>query len=355
MFNWVYADIDGNIGYHLAGKVPNRTHGDGSLPVEGQDDRYDWHGYLPFSSLPHAYNPRSGVLATANNQLAPPNTVVGSSPYFDAPYRVDGIYQRLTTSGKLKPQAIGDVQADVHDIPRSRLARITARALHAIPDARLHLIGTQLGAWDGQVTATSTVPTFLVAEGRALEDMVLAPKIGTGLRDRYDKDFSVLVPFERVIDLNDTSLRSIGITRASLLAAIPAACTRAADSVGATARDGIGLIEPWGPQNDAIFAHPMGQAWPLGALFNIKEFAQPGDGFTIYAAKPDHGPASRMVIDLSDWDNSSMLLTLGESGIFNDTHYQDQVRDFASVKWVRMPFSDAAVQAATKDTLRLNP
>ena len=355
MFNWAYADIDGNIGYHLAGKIPNRTHGDGSLPVEGEDDRYDWHGYLPFESLPHAYNPRIGVLATANNQLAPPETVVGSSPYFDAPYRVEGIYRRLTVSDKLTPQAIGDVQADVHDIPRSRLARITARELLWTPDRRLHLIGTQLAAWYGQATATSTAPTFLVAEARALEDMLLAPKIGVGLRDRYDEDFSVLVPFERVIDLGDTSLRSIGVTRASLLAAIPTACARAADSVGATAANGIGRIEPWGTQNEAIFDHPIGRSWPLDALLNIKKFAQSGDGFTIYAAKPDHGPASRMVNDLSNWDNSSMALTLGESGIFNDKHYQDQVQDFASVKWVRMPFSDAAVKAATKDTLRLNP
>jgi len=355
MFNWVYADVDGNIGYQLAGKVPNRTHGDGSLPVEGQDDRYDWHGYLPFASLPHAYNPSSRILATANNQVVPPNTAVGSSPYFDAPYRIDGIYRRLTTPARLTPEAIGDVQADVHDIPRSRLARITARVLLHNTDVRLHLIGTQLGAWDGQATAMSTAPPFLIAEARALEDMFLVPKIGPGLRDRYDYDFSVLVPLERVIDSGDTSLRSIGITHASILAAIPVACSRAADSVRATARDGIARIEPWGMQNKAIFEHPVGRTWPLDVLFNIKQFAQPGDGFTIYAAKPDHGPASRMVNDLSDWDNSSMSLTLGESGIFNDTHYQDQVQDFASVKWVRMPFSDAAVKAATKDTLRLNP
>ena len=355
MFNWVYADIDGNIGYQLAGKVPSRIHGDGSLPVEGQDDLYDWHGYLPFGSLPHAYNPPVGILATANNQLAPPKTTIGSSPYFDAPYRVDGIYRRLNVSTKLTPQAIGDIQADIYDIPRSQLARITARVLLRVTDARLHRIGTQLAAWDGQATATSTAPTFLVAETRALEDMLLVPKIGWGLRDRYDEDFSILVPFERVIDSGDTSLQSMGITRATLLAAIPTGCGRAADAVRATARDGIDRITPWGKQNEAIFHHPAGQSWPLDVLFNIKEFAQAGDGFTIYAAKPDHGPASRMVDDLSDWNNSSMALTLGESGIFNDKHYQDEVQDFASVKWVRMPFSDAAVKAATKDTLRLNP
>ena len=33
--NVVYADVDGNIGYHATGKVPIRASGDGSLPVSG--------------------------------------------------------------------------------------------------------------------------------------------------------------------------------------------------------------------------------------------------------------------------------------------------------------------------------
>lgn len=354
MFNWVYADVDGNIGYHLAGKVPHRIHGDGSLPVEGEDDRFDWHGYLAFESLPHAYNPHGGVLATANNQLAPSNTPVGSSSFFDAPYRVHEIYRRLKGSTMMTPQAIGAIQADVYDLPRHELAVITSQTLLQSGDARLHLIGTQLATWDGQATDASTAPTFLMAEVRNLEDMLITPKIGANLALRYDADFNALVPFQRVLS-GDTSLRSIGITRVSLIGAIPAACIRAADSVGATATGGISRITPWGKHNEAIFDHPVGRSWPLTALLNIKPFDQPGDGFTVFAAKPDHGPASRMVDDLSDWDDSSMVLTLGESGQFNSAHYQDEVEDFAAVKRVRMPFSDAAVAAATKDTLTLNP
>ncbi|MDQ6767038.1 MAG: penicillin acylase family protein [Candidatus Eremiobacteraeota bacterium] len=355
VFNWVYADVNGNIGYHLAAKVPKRTHGDGSLPVEGEDGRYDWHGYLPFDSLPHAYNPRGGFLATANNQLAPSNTVIGSSPFFDAPFRVHEIRKRLERRVTLTPQEVGDIQTDIYDLPRAQLARITARELRASQDRRLRLIGTQLEGWDGLATVTSSAPTFLVAETRALEDMLVTPKISSKLADRYDADFNVLVPFGRVLNANDKSLESMGITRRSLLAAIPTACSRAADATGATAASGIARITPWGRQNDAIYSHPVGRSWPLDALFNIKQFPQPGDGFTVYASKPDHGPASRMVADLSNWDNSAMSLTLGESGHFNDAHYQDQVEDFANVKWVRMPFSDAAVRAATKDTLTLNP
>ena len=354
-FNWAYADVDGDIGYHLAAKIPKRLHGDGSVPVEGEDDRYAWQGYLPFDSLPHTYNPRAGYVATANNRLAPPDTPVGSSTLFDAPYRLHEIYRRLGQRSRFTPQQAGNIQTDVYDYPRALLATQTARILAATHDARLRLIGSQLAAWDGEAGLASTAPTFLMAEQRALERALVIPKLGPYLAQRYDKDFNAIVPLERVLEHGDQSLLSIGVTRATLAAAIPAACVRAADELGATEAHGIAGIETWGASNEAVFDHPAGKAWPLRALFNIKTFAQAGDGFTVYAAKPDHGPASRLVADLSDWDDSMMLLTLGESGLFNDAHYQDQVEDFAAVRWVTLPFSDAAVAAATKDILTLHP
>jgi penicillin amidase len=355
IFNWAYADVDGNIGYHLAGKVPVRLHGDGSVPVEGEDDRFAWHGYLPFDSLPHAYNPRSGYIATANNQLASSDTPIGSSSFFDAPYRIHQIYRRLSVSEPMSPEAIGAIQADVYDLPRQQLAKITARILSASSDPRLRSVGVGLAAWDGNASANATAPTFVTAEVRALEDMLVTPKIGGELGHRYDKDFNVLVPLDRVLEQGDTALASIGVTKATVLRAIPAACSKASDALRINPRRGMAGTTPWGAANQAIFHHPMGRAWPLTELFNIKSFDQSGDGFTVYAAKPDHGPASRMADDLSDWDASSLVLTLGESGQFNSPHYQDQVEDFAAVRWVTLPFSDSAVKAATRDTLTLEP
>jgi penicillin amidase len=358
VFNWVYADVDGNIGYHLAGWVPNREHGDGSLPVEGENDRYDWHGYIAFDRLPHAFNPGSGFLATANNQLAPPDTQIGSSPFFDYPYRIDEINNRISagTKGgaKMSPQTIGSIQADVRDFARVLQNADIARILRESPDRRLGKIAAQLSRWGGEVTADSTVPTFLAAEERALEDQLLLPRIGPLLLERYRKNFKSVVPFGRALG-NEPPLYSIGLTRNAMLAAIPRACSRAADILRANVKDGLNRIAPWGMQNKAIFDHPLARMWPLDVMLSIGQFPQPGDGFSVYATKPDHGPASRLVDDFSNWDNSSMVLTLGESGQFNSPHYQDEVDDFRDVRWVPTPFSDAAVKAATKDTLVLNP
>lgn len=354
MFNWAYADVDGNIGYHLAGQVPNRIHGDGSIPVEGQDDRYAWHGFIPFDQLPHAFNPRVGFIATANNQLEPDSTQIGSSPFFDTPYRVDRIYKRLWGCCRMTPQQIGAIQLDDLDTARLEFASSLAPALRASTDPRLQLIASQVGAWDGSVTAGSPVPTFLIAVEDALADRLLRPRLGSALLKRYRDNYNIVTIFNRVLQ-GDESLRSIGITKKTLLDALPGACNAVADAVRATQKAGLASVKPWGPSNAAVFDHPLGLRWPIDVLLNIRPFSQAGDGLTVYAAKPDHGPASRLVDDLADWDDSSMVLTIGESGQFNDPHYQDEVKDFAQAQWVRLPFSDAAVKSATKDTLVLNP
>ena len=46
-----------------------RGDGDGVRPSPGWDRRYDWQGTIPFEQLPYLYNPSSGYIVTANNQV----------------------------------------------------------------------------------------------------------------------------------------------------------------------------------------------------------------------------------------------------------------------------------------------
>src|SRR5271165_4502530 len=58
--NVVYADIDGHIGYQATGFVPIRASGDGSLPVPGDKDAYEWTGFIPYDQMPRVFDPPSG-------------------------------------------------------------------------------------------------------------------------------------------------------------------------------------------------------------------------------------------------------------------------------------------------------
>ena len=50
--NFVYADVDGNIGYHAAGALPKRHNYRGDLPMDGTSGNFEWDGYVPFEELP---------------------------------------------------------------------------------------------------------------------------------------------------------------------------------------------------------------------------------------------------------------------------------------------------------------
>lgn len=70
--NFVYADVEGNIGYQTPGRVPVRAaEHSGMLPVDGSTDAFEWLGFVPYEYLPSVYNPERGYIATANQALVP--------------------------------------------------------------------------------------------------------------------------------------------------------------------------------------------------------------------------------------------------------------------------------------------
>ena len=59
--NFVYADVDGTIGYQCTGLYPIRRAGDGTIPVPGWTAEHEWDGFVPFEELPSAVDPATGI------------------------------------------------------------------------------------------------------------------------------------------------------------------------------------------------------------------------------------------------------------------------------------------------------
>ena len=127
--NFVYADVEGNIGYYLAGRIPIRARGTGLLPLPGWDGRHEWIDAIPFAELPHAYNPARGFLATANNRI-----VGNDYPYYlahdwNSGYRARRITQVLQTNDRLSLADCAALQTDVISLPGRAVAHLVARRL----------------------------------------------------------------------------------------------------------------------------------------------------------------------------------------------------------------------------------
>ena len=124
-FNAVYADIDGNIGYHGSGGVPIRQNGDtGQFPQIG-DGSMDWLGFRDFDSLENFENPDEGFIVTANNPVAPPESsfnIVGSTtPGFRAQRIIDMIVDAINAGTLMDVDYMQSIQGSVVDLEFSYL------------------------------------------------------------------------------------------------------------------------------------------------------------------------------------------------------------------------------------------
>ena len=90
--NFVYADVDGHIGYYAPGRIPLRASGDGSRPADGWTGDAEWTGWVPFDELPHLFDPPEHFIVTANHRPAPPTYRYNLGLEWTEPYRA----QRIT-------------------------------------------------------------------------------------------------------------------------------------------------------------------------------------------------------------------------------------------------------------------
>jgi penicillin amidase len=350
--NVVYADVNGNIGYVMAARVPIRKKGHGEVPVPGDTDLYEWKGYIPFEELPQSFNPEEGLIVTANARVVGPDYIPYLTDHWEEPYRTARIWDLLLDKHDLRPADMLKVQTDTYSYPDVFLAEQLAPAEKIAPskDPRTQKLIGLAKDWNGIADADSTVVPFLEATRHAVLRLILQPVLGddTELYQWRSTAFVQRVLTERpAVWLPPAFKNYDGV----LIAA-------ADEAVGKLEKDaGSPRIEDWQWKRfDSLeMLHPIGRKGWLKELFSITDKPQGGTSFSPRAATRHHGPAMRMVANVGDWDNSLMMIAGGESGQLGSSHYSDQFRYWYEGKPVVAPFSDAAEAAVRRHTLTLKP
>src|SRR6185436_2597247 len=95
--NFVYADVDGHIGYQFPGYVPIRSNPEdrGDRPVRGDDGSGEWTGRIPFDDLPWQFDPQDGVIVTANNAAVDANYPHFVAQEWDPGFRAERILDQI--------------------------------------------------------------------------------------------------------------------------------------------------------------------------------------------------------------------------------------------------------------------
>jgi len=63
----------------------------------------------------------------------------------------------------------------------------------------------------------------------------------------------------------------------------------------------------------------------------------------------------RVIVDLGDLDRALIVHAPGQSGVPFSRHYSDLVDDWIAGRYVLLPFSDRAADAAATERLTLTP
>ncbi|MBC7805211.1 MAG: penicillin acylase family protein [Akkermansiaceae bacterium] len=343
MFNHLFGDATGSIGYISAGSVPRRPDGfDFHAPVPGWTSATEWGTTLTIDELPQAIRPASGFVQNCNDnpgycgaddmQVPPPY------PDFLAPnvrtLRGDQMREMLQTEAALTPEHARIFATDCTDLNAKRELDALLRSAserRSVVDA----VGV-LAKWDGRLHSDS--------RGAALFQVwLLQPwvqsrlKLGGYLMAHYAETVPLA---EADFESNAIVLNPIGATEAL------------ADAAEWLRAYGYPLDVKWGDLHrlrrgnvDLPCDGGLDSLVPFGGRLNE------ADGKTTVT----FGTSFRSVVELRPDGNPDIWACLpwGNSDDPASPHYADQLPLAARREYRRVPWTREAVRAEATAEVRL--
>jgi penicillin G amidase len=343
--NFVYADVDGNIGYQVAGKLPIRRNFDGDVPVDGSSGQFEWDGYIPFDQLPSSFNPPGGLIVTANQNPFPANYPYRVSGSFDSGYRSHQIHDLLSSRNGWRPRDMLAVQKDVY----SAFARFLTRQAIAAYDRKKPRDSSVAAAirlfrgWNGQMDKDDAVPMITDLFYRQLR---------TAIAERASPKHGVEYTFPMAQAVIEKLLTARPPGWFNDYDSMLLQCLHEAIEDGAQ-RQGSN-VDDWryGEYHNLTIVQPVDSHLPIiGKYFNIGPVWMSGSPTTVKQTTWTLGPSMRMAVDFSNFDQSLNNITIGESGHFLSSHYKDQWPAYYSGVSFPMQFN----HVTAKSTLQVKP
>lgn len=385
--NIIYADRNGNIGYYSLAKIPVRAKGDGTIPVPGDNNEYNWKDVIPFDKMPHILNPEEGFIVTANNKI------VGESyPYlitkcWETPFRAIRIAELIKSKKKLDLKDMQEIQSDIFTYPGKLFAKHILEAAKKIKPEKAEIKAALdiLSQWDFQASKESVAHSIYYETKRVIAEELLIPHLGEELYHEYITSWPTI----------DLSLEKILSERDKFW--LPSHYSNYDELIMTSLEKSLWRLRKkfktrdiskwkWGKIHKMTARHYLGLFWPLTKILNIGPLPRDGDEDTINASPCESspvvqvlargslggiadmpllpnlnsdavyaGPLLRMVIDLSNWDKSVFNIDVGQSSHRLSQFYKNQFDHWYKVKSFPMLFTEEKINEAAIGELKLLP
>jgi len=362
--NLIYADVDGNIGYQMPGDIPVRAKGDGTLPVPGWTDEYEWTGLIPFENLPYTLNPEEGYIATANNRI-PPADYPGFITYdWDYGFRAQRIVDMIKNApDKIDIQYIQKMQGDDYESNAAMLMPLIQDAKLA---SDLEPARDLLKNWDYQATANSAPAALFEAFWRNLLKNTfhddLPEKYWPTNGSRWDEVIRNLVNDPSNSFWDDKTTKDKVETRDDIIAkSFSDAVAELNSSLGKDMSKWS-----WGALHTSTFRNGTLGNSGIGlieSLFNRGPFPTSGGASIVNATswysadsyEVTDVPSMRAIYDLSNFNNSLTVHTTGQSGHAYDPHYDDMSPLWVDIQYYPMLWDQQTIAPNAEGNLVLQP
>jgi penicillin G amidase len=367
--NFVYADVDGNVGYAMSGSLPRRASGNGSTPLDGVTGEGEWTGHVDPSTLPRAFNPPAGYITSSNNEIDRRFAGLITRDWA-APFRASRLHQALSSNPKLGVRHATQLQNDIENVAADRVLAGVDSAINAGRASNGNAAALQaleqLRSWDRKVDRRPVVALYEAFED-ALWRRTFIDEMGNELFDRFYEWAGAERPSGLYAVIDDAASKWF-----EDISTIDRRESRD-DIYLLAARDAVDRLERdygqqkdwnWAKMHAARFAHPLSAGgYPLRLLFDRGPTELGGDGTTVMRVsynrmRPFQAwevPSWRQVLDVGSWDDSKVVLPTGQSGHPLSPNYFDQNAMWREGQYRSQPFTRAAVDAARVHRLFLLP
>ncbi|HMQ80007.1 MAG TPA: penicillin acylase family protein [Ignavibacteria bacterium] len=378
--NFIYADINGNIGYRAGGKIPVRktnSNIDYSYIFPGEGE-INWTGYVEFEKMPEVYNPPEGYLITANTN--PSDWIKDSNEEFYISY----LWEPSSRYNSIKKFIEGKTIFDIEDFKILQNSYQSPYALdilkdlgsdtqddHNFNDEDALWAVDKLKSWNGDLNKNDAAGliynTYLVFLVKNIFEDELGPNVFNdfiAIQNIPYRSLEILMKqpdnvwFDNVVTDNTESRRDI--VRKSISQTVEFLKNRFPGRDKNTWQ--------WGSVHTIKFRHPLGFVEALDKTFNIGPFDVGGDQTSINNTEYRFsdviekgsfdvvvGASMRMLINMADTDHPLTINSTGQSGQPVSTHYSDQSRMWSYGDYKKNVSGEPEMIDKKFDLLILNP
>jgi len=362
--NFVYADVDGHIGYYAPGRIPMRASGDGSRPMEGWTGDAEWTGSVPFEELPHMFDPPDHFIVTANNRPMPADYPHLIALEYPEPYRAQRVTNLIAQKRHFTVGDFADMQADTLSLHAQALLPLLLGHVSA-DDPRTRQAVSILGQWNFNATGDSAGTAIFQAWFRHLAPALVGDELGAQVLPAYEGRFSYITRFVPNVLTAGSSPWCDNVNTPQ-----KETCD---ETVTQALEDGLNDLQStmgsdparwrWDTIHHAVFPHQGLDSVSLLRPLLSRSVPNGGDWSTINVgpvatASPYDQisvPGYRQIVDLSPANDSRFLDAVGEGGHFLSPHYDDFLADWKAVRHRKMRMTRAEADAGALGTVRLKP